>query len=32
MDTIYLDISKAFDNICHAHLLQKLSMYNIAIW
>ena len=30
LDTIYLDISKAFDSICHTHLLQKLSMYNIS--
>ena len=26
----YLDISKAFDSICHTHLLQKLSMFNIS--
>ena len=30
LDTIYLDISKAFDTICHAHLLQKLSTFNIS--
>ena len=30
LDTIYLDISKAFDTICHTHLLQKLSVYNIS--
>ena len=30
LDTIYLDISKAFDSICHTYLLQKLSVYNIS--
>ena len=30
LDTIYLDISKAFDTICHSQLLHKLSIYNIS--
>ena len=30
LDTIYLDISKAFDTVCHAHLLHKLSLLNIS--
>ena len=31
LDTIYLDISKAFDTICHTHLFQKLSTSRLTI-
>ena len=30
LDTVYLDISKAFDTVCHAKLLNKLSAFNIS--
>jgi len=30
LDTIYLDISKDFNTVCHAHLLHKLSSFNIS--
>ena len=29
-DTIYLDISKAFDSVSHFHLLDKLTSFNIS--
>jgi len=29
VDVVYLDISKAFDSVCHAKLLQKLSFLGI---
>lgn len=29
-DIIYLDLTRAFDTVCHAHLLQKLCSYGIA--
>ena len=32
LDTIYLDISKAFDTVCHAHLLHKLSNISGNLW
>jgi len=30
LDTVYLDISKAFDTVCHVNLLHKLSTFNIS--
>ena len=30
LDVIYLDTSKAFDTVCHWHLLSKLPSFNIG--
>ena len=29
IDIVYLDLTRAFDTVCHAHLLQKLRSYGI---
>ena len=31
IDIVYLDLTRAFDTVCHAHLLQKLRSYGILV-
>ena len=30
IDIVYLDLTRAFDTVCHVHLLQKLNFYGIT--
>ena len=30
IDVVYLDLNRAFDTVCHVHLLQKLNFYGIT--